>query len=451
MALESSKDSTASPNSKRQKLAGAEASKETGKDSAAKGDRSAPKFASLDALTKVNRKVDKLGDSLLEHMKEMENRLAARMMPIGAGAATSQGDQILGSGLDDPLPIPLTLADGGGSAALSVPYELSGGSSSFSTSQSVLCSATMPTAAVTSPMFAATFPSMGTNLPNISGHFNLLPGASGLQQYANSGEILLGSVPAQSALPPLVALNTNLISIPVPEKAQQKILGGQYIDFAELLTAPYFQNLNENLTFTATSTGFALTPQEPPKKKTPLTEREWHKAFYAFQHIHVKRWPQEASELIGYGYLINNMMQQNVNWRWYDTNFRYERASQPVKLRWDHLHVANYARAQTLRPLASISGELDYQARTPFRAGPQQGLSGGVPPGYCYNFHQEKTRCTDTRSCTFKHMCPTCGKSHPLYMHGKFEARDRRIASESSSNRGKKHNRFDRKGSSARS
>ena len=262
-------------------------------------------------------------------------------------------------------------------------------------------------------------------------NFQLLQSAAAAAQptfpqtsFPTTGE-LPNFVPPQvtpSVLPPVMDMSTQLITLPLSEKLQQKILTGQYVDFAELAapnpaggppTQPY-AILNTNLG------ALAVAAQEPNKKKGPITPVDWHKAFLIFQFYHAKAFPQEAQQLLAYGYHISIMMAEGTDWRNYDVSFRWERQHQVLKTRWDQFHSRHYSHSSIPR---AATTEKSFPSQSPSGSFRKSSLLKRVPAGYCYKFHDPEDKCPDIRSCTFKHTCPECSEPHTISRHGGFAPR----------------------------
>ena len=250
-----------------------------------------------------------------------------------------------------------------------------------------------------------------------------LPGPSYLYQgLSTSG--LPPAPPGENAAYPLIPIAPpssapnplHSITIQVSEKAKAKIYADQYVDFTELLSPLPNAAATSSLPTSSTPvTGGAATTTETPRKKWPISERAWFKAFFAFQAIRNSRFPQEAPQLINYGHHIASMMDEGQDWRRYDQDFRLERQSKP--LRWDDIHVLIFAKATVSKATAAPT-----PASGSFRPSDN---SSDIPKGYCYGFHHPHRQCPDPHNCTFKHSCPSCGGEHTLNRHKIIAAKEK--------------------------
>ena len=231
----------------------------------------------------------------------------------------------------------------------------------------------------------------------------------------------------QQLLPPSVSPSTNLISIPISDRAQNKIMQGHYIDFSELLTSPQSSvSTAAPPSIINTPAGLFMVPQEPAKKNSQLTEQEWFKAFATFQYYHNKAFPHEAQQLVVYGHYITTMMGDNLNWRFYDNAFRWERQSQAIKTRWDQFHQILWSRSllPTTSHADSITSSSTQGSTTKSHASRkvtfpdgQQQRTYSIPAGHCFNWHDPATHCANIKSCPYLHQCPECRNTHTITRH----------------------------------
>ena len=234
--------------------------------------------------------------------------------------------------------------------------------------------------------------------------------------------------------PPMISMETQLVSIPIADKYKNKILAGQYVDFLELLSPPSPQSQTD--TSAAIRMGgdgsFPLSSQEPtPKRKLPITDREWHRAFLAFASVHLSLFPHETQQMMAYGHFVSTMMAEGKDWRAYDFAFRWERQHQAVKIRWDHFHLVHYAKA-AYPTHGPARGTFSSYTPSSSRQNPY------IPTGYCRAFHDPTTKCPlRYDACPYKHLCPKCEGRHTIAKHYR-EFKD--------SNKPSSHNRFQRHG-----
>ena len=83
-----------------------------------------------------------------------------------------------------------------------------------------------------------------------------------------TGETLHNPIPTTrpSFLPPPISMSTQLITLPISEKNQAKILAGHYVDFSELSHPNKTQTLTPSIIQTEYG-NYAIPPQNPQRKK----------------------------------------------------------------------------------------------------------------------------------------------------------------------------------------
>lgn len=179
----------------------------------------------------------------------------------------------------------------------------------------------------------------------------------------------------------------------LPEKLKNKIWENKYVDFFALIHPDIDDSFSFSLT-NITNPSLDLVP----RKKRPLTEQEWGKAFDDFMAIYTKKFPAEIQDLITYGKFIKELMAAGHNWSYYDSKFRKDREFSLCK--WT-----------TIRIDLQITASL---IKRHFPATPTP-LSQRPPRGYCFKYHSRNERC-QTVNCTWKHTCPRCGRNHPIFL-----------------------------------
>ena len=267
-------------------------------------------------------------------------------------------------------------------------------------------------AATATPLVPASMPA-----PAFPPHTTGSTSATMATSSASTGTIIFPhSFPTTpSILPSPVAMDTGLVTIQISERNQNKILAGQYVDFKELANPNKTPSLPPAVVQTEYG-NFLIPAASTPKKTKEISQNDWHKAFYAFQAVHTKRFPGEAAQLFAYGHLITTLMEDGANWRGYDESFRKQREVQVVKYRWDQFHTVfyNLAYKPDTKSHDTDANTSSSKSNNSFRA---TALGKRVPPGFCYYYHDPTSKCPDINSCSYKHKCPECGEAHTIFRH----------------------------------
>ena len=210
----------------------------------------------------------------------------------------------------------------------------------------------------------------------------------------------------------------------LPEKLNQKIWNDQYVDFFDVLFPDH-----ENYGISLRSREYRADPSVNvvTKKRRPLTELEWCRAFDQFMLTYLSKFPSSSKDLILYGTFIKDLMVMKANWNFYDCAFRKGREAFKYSwclLRQDlHFKATNpsYPLFNDPRTPPAPRGSFQQSYGGNHASGPKQPY--GVPPGYCFAFNTSGKRCSNGSECSYKHQCPKCQGNHPGYLHPKGNSR----------------------------
>ena len=213
----------------------------------------------------------------------------------------------------------------------------------------------------------------------------------------------------------------------ISKKTLEKIKEDSFVDLNEFANAS---------TSSHSSTAYTLNLQdgdEPaisiqPKRKTQLTEYQWLSAFTEYMSVYTEFWEGATQDMLAYFHMILKMMNKQEDWREYDIVFRKQRDNSPH--RWSdvlmdrRLDAANKSRDQAPEKYNKQPFRYSDNPRNLFHSTkPRDGgahvsrRAGDVSVGYCYDFHEEGSRCDRGANCTYKHVCQICKRPHPLYVH----------------------------------
>ena len=202
----------------------------------------------------------------------------------------------------------------------------------------------------------------------------------------------------------MVDENYHLVGSHVDSVTQDKIVKGEYVDFAKLVP--------KDRILTAEDHRFEMIVKEGRTYWVPANEREgtnitsysrWEQAFRLFSEIYMKAHPYRSEELVQYNHLIH-LASQNYIWDnvyLYDKDFRIHMSKHPTRS-WSI--ILQQAWAVRLRDKLRF---------------PQSGSASGVGNGQgkkqelCKQFNRTG-HCTFGSGCKFEHRCSYCFK----YGHG---------------------------------
>ena len=208
--------------------------------------------------------------------------------------------------------------------------------------------------------------------------------------------------PTQPALPTFHSADVP-IDAHVNPKIKAKIWAHEFIDFGILLNSGAGDtryHLSVNSPHGSSLPTLSIEPSHKPKAIPHIGA--WTTAFQIFVGVYTSKFPLDAPALMKYSEVVRDLATRGADWRFYDTQFRLLRQSNPTDFPWGSTHWELWIRAQNFNT-ARFS-----RAQAPVRnssspAGPL------VPKGFCRKFH----RGTDCAGCNFKHQCFKCGVLHP--------------------------------------
>ena len=207
------------------------------------------------------------------------------------------------------------------------------------------------------------------------------------------------------------------LSRPVDKTLEDKILRGEYIDFALLLPDTLYQSQTPEiqLRLDDSSSGPMGSRVTMVRKKKPVIDTfpKWLDAFMTYMLILVNAYPRRALELIKYQQIISRAVAKfkGLAWLSYDQQFR-RRAAYDLSLSWDKvdLELWTVTFAGLAKPHCNVCS-------SPYHAEdvcPSADLNrkSRRPQSVCFDFN--KSSGCRRRNCSFPHVCRRCYSStHP--------------------------------------
>ena len=207
---------------------------------------------------------------------------------------------------------------------------------------------------------------------------------------------------------------------PLDRSLEEKILRGEYVDFALLLPDSLAHPQAPTLQFRLedSSPGSAGTPITMVRKKKPVIDsfHKWVDAFTTFMLVVVNAYPRRAAELIKYLQIISRAEAKfkGLTWRHYDEQFR-RRAAHDLSLNWGLVDLELWtvtflgqAKPHCFLCFSPYHGQGDCPITDPAGRSPQ-----GPSSSHCFNFNKP-SGCFRV-ACQFLHVCSRCrSPAHPV-------------------------------------
>ncbi|XP_052787925.1 uncharacterized protein LOC128222832 [Mya arenaria] len=207
--------------------------------------------------------------------------------------------------------------------------------------------------------------------------------------------------PSENAEPEHVSLGAfSAIHPPLDQKLADKILNGEYVDFASII---HRDHLGETMTIKKTNNSTVTSIQKASAKR--ITEiDQWNKAFQIYADIYSAKYHSQAPQLFRYMSIIQNLSHNSQQWIAYDEKFRRLRAASP-SIPWGTIHTETYLFCCMMN--SSFRGPSKFNSRPHSNKIPAHIL---YKKGYCWEF-QESGACNKLK-CTVSHQCSNCEGPH---------------------------------------
>ena len=228
------------------------------------------------------------------------------------------------------------------------------------------------------------------------------PVATALSNVMSEANVLQVSQSSQPALPHFHSVDVP-IDANVSPKIKTKIWAHEFIDLGILLSSGAGDtryHLSVSSPHGSSLPTLSLEPSHKPKNIPNIDS--WTSAFQVFVGVYAAKFPMAAPALMKYSEVVRNLAARGADWRFYDSQFRLLRQSNPTEFPWGSTHWELWIRAQT------FNNARFYKAQMPARHN-SSNAGSMVPKGFCRKFH----RGADCPGCSFKHQCFKCGVVHP--------------------------------------
>jgi hypothetical protein len=211
----------------------------------------------------------------------------------------------------------------------------------------------------------------------------------------------------------------SLIGSNVEEKLRRKILTNRFLEMSELLPKYNIRKQQELLLKTGKSDSVRLV-RRPERYDIPFDN--WLEAFDVYTSIHMEKAKNVEDilkltrSLLTYKKEVTTFKRQGGDWAGYDRHYRHDRQTNPTSWATTRQDLLQHYQ----RPVrdASQGPQRDFfrgQTKPDGRRNTKSQDGPAIPYGYCVAFHSSAKRCDYGQNCTYKHVCPRCGRRHPGY------------------------------------
>ena len=197
---------------------------------------------------------------------------------------------------------------------------------------------------------------------------------------------------ASTLVPALIRPTVNQPSLPpVPPRIRDRIIRGEFVDFASLLPKAMFSGGSEpetrrSLTVQLASSGDDILIQPASNLRKITSFASWMEAWNIYLSIVIDHTPARAAEFVAYQRIITSASIQYLTAAWlnYDVQFRTLAASDPT-LRWDARHTDLWLQFMTSAkptqsarwPCKHCGATNHYPDNCPFRPNYSPTITGG--------------------------------------------------------------------------
>ena len=279
----------------------------------------------------------------------------------------------------------------------------------------------LPAAALGCPQVPAGVPALGTDPPPMVANPVVATPTIATPVVSALSTAPVAEVTGRGAGVPIPALSVataiagertgpNQLDDHVSSLSRQKIENNNYVELAGLLPERALHRDEAEQSVVLSKDGvLSVAPKEPIGGKV-LGYPLWTQAWNVYMTVYLRKFPDQALQLVKYMDIIRGLHLRGVDWAKYDGAFRRARANWPTHYPWETLNAELFLSAQQS---AFRSG---YQSsdRRPGQSSAQASAQA-VPVGYCKQFHARANFCAADDSCRFRHTCPNCQQAHPVY------------------------------------
>ena len=164
------------------------------------------------------------------------------------------------------------------------------------------------------------------------------PVATALSNVMGEGNVLQVSQSSQPVLPHFHSVDVP-IDANVSPKIKAKIWAHEFIDLGILLSSGAGDtryHLSVSSPQGSSLPTLSLEPSHKPKNIPNIDS--WTSAFQVFVSVYTAKFPMDAPALMKYSEVVRDLAARGVDWRFYDSQFRLLRQSNPTEFPWGSTH-----------------------------------------------------------------------------------------------------------------
>ncbi len=260
---------------------------------------------------------------------------------------------------------------------------------------------------------------LGTNLMLGSVSSNVVAGGANTIGMGNSVPMSDEVVQHQIGFNPLMSVCAP-IGTSVPKNLRQKIVNGEYVDFATLLEksdpSKQQEEKEHGMALSVSQGGKLVWKSNKPKGRI-TSINTWTSAFLIFSSIYLEVHPLRAQQLITYAHLIRTIAARfpGYGWRSYDQQWRMRQQSQPQRS-WSLIDGelwSVYVTSSNVGPFNTWGSGFRQQYVTRgsknTNTAASSGGSGSRAAGsgkVCFSFNRQQS--CSRKNCMYIHKCSKC-------------------------------------------
>ena len=168
------------------------------------------------------------------------------------------------------------------------------------------------------------------------------PVASALNNISGETSFIQVSPPVESGLPKFNSINVP-IDANVSAKVKAKIWSHEFIDFGVLISSGAGDTRYHLSVSSQNGSALPTLSLEPSQKPKAIANiGAWTSAFQIFVGVYTAKYPMEAPALMKYSEVVRDLAVRGADWRFYDSQFRLLRQSNPTELPYGGLLIGNF-------------------------------------------------------------------------------------------------------------
>ena len=220
----------------------------------------------------------------------------------------------------------------------------------------------------------------------------------------------------------------SLVGSNVDPKLRKKILANKFVEMCDILPQ-YRPRKKQGLVMKRGRNDTTRLVEESDPHDLPFDQ--WLEAFDVYLSVYIEKATSTSDmlkltrSLLTYKKEIRSMSKLDYDWAGYDRHYRTDRVGNPTSWATTRQDLLNHY-SQATRNQGKGNNSFRSQKQTTFASSgnKQRSRSAGfttkdgltIPHGSCRAYHTKGDRCLSEPPCQYSHLCPKCGKKHPVFM-----------------------------------